>query len=113
MEAYAGRAAIGHVRYATCGQDDKSYAQPFERQHIHKNKWFSFCFNGQLANYNELARSVFKEGEHHLARDTDTEIILHEIGRELTISPNRSLIDVFAAASKNFDGAYSTRVAKR
>jgi amidophosphoribosyltransferase len=107
MEAYVGRAAIGHVRYATCGQDDKSYAQPFERQHIHKNKWFSFCFNGQLANYNELRDRLMAEGEHHLARDTDTEIIMHELGRELTASPNRSLIDVFAAAAKNFDGAYS------
>lgn len=108
MEQYAGRAAIGHVRYATCGQDDRSYAQPFERQHIHKNKWFSFCFNGQLANYKELKEKLTREGEHHLARDTDTEIIMHEIGRELTSGPaNRNLIDVFAAAAKNFDGAYS------
>src|SRR5262249_29533806 len=30
MTQCAGRAAIGHVRYATCGDDDKSYAQPFE-----------------------------------------------------------------------------------
>ena len=29
MERYAGRAAIGHVRYATCGTEDRSYAQPF------------------------------------------------------------------------------------
>ena len=108
MEHYAGRAAIGHVRYATCGQDDRSYAQPFERQHIHKHKWFSFCFNGQLANYQELKDKLTLEGEHHLARDTDTEIIMHEIGRELSIGPsNRNLIDVFAAAAKNFDGAYS------
>jgi len=108
MEHYAGRAAIGHVRYATCGQDDRSYAQPFERQHIHKHKWFSFCFNGQLANYKELKDKLTLEGEHHLARDTDTEIIMHEIGRELSSGPsNRNLIDVFAAAAKNFDGAYS------
>ena len=33
MQEYAGRAAIGHVRYATCGADDRSYAQPFERHH--------------------------------------------------------------------------------
>lgn len=110
MEAYKGRAAIGHVRYATCGQDDRSYAQPFERQHIHKNKWFSFCFNGQLANYTELRDNLMRDGEHHLARDTDTEIILHEIGRELTASANRSLVDVFAAAAKNFDGAYSIAI---
>ena len=37
MTEYAGRAAIGHVRYATCGKDDRNYAQPFERQHIHKS----------------------------------------------------------------------------
>src|ERR671938_334575 len=25
MQEYAGRAAIGHVRYATCGPEDRSY----------------------------------------------------------------------------------------
>src|SRR5512147_110412 len=29
MREYGGVAAIGHVRYATCGADDRSYAQPF------------------------------------------------------------------------------------
>lgn len=107
MHQLMGSASIGHVRYATCGQDDRNYAQPFERQHIHKHKWFSFCFNGQLANYPELKERLVREGDHHLARDTDTEIIMHEIGRELTIDPNRNLVDVFAAAAKHFDGAYS------
>ncbi|MDP7204910.1 MAG: amidophosphoribosyltransferase, partial [Pirellulaceae bacterium] len=36
MQEYSGRAAIGHVRYATCGQEDRSYAQPFERHHLEK-----------------------------------------------------------------------------
>jgi amidophosphoribosyltransferase len=107
MQQLVGSAAIGHVRYATCGQDDKNYAQPFERQHIHKHKWFSFCFNGQLANYLELREKLTREGDHHLARDTDTEIILHELGRELTVNPTLSLIDVFANAAKGFDGAFS------
>src|SRR3974377_2190562 len=30
MQEHAGRAAIGHVRYATCGTNDKGHAQPFE-----------------------------------------------------------------------------------
>jgi amidophosphoribosyltransferase len=34
MAEHAGQAAIGHVRYATCGKDDPTYAQPFERHHI-------------------------------------------------------------------------------
>lgn len=108
MQEYAGRAAIGHVRYATCGKDDRSYAQPFERQHIHKHKWFSFCFNGQLANWSQLKDKLLRDGEHHLARDTDTEIIMHELGRELSQAPaDRSLIELFSKVAQGFDGAYS------
>mgnify|MGYP003899927329 CR=1 FL=1 len=43
LERLKGSRAIGHVRYATCGHDDRSYAQPFERHHIKKHKWFSFA----------------------------------------------------------------------
>src|SRR5262249_26297388 len=50
MRQYAGRAAIGHVRYATCGANDVNSAQPFERTHGCRWKWFSLAFNGQLAN---------------------------------------------------------------
>ena len=103
----AGTAAIGHVRYATSGKDDRSYAQPFERQHIHKRKWFSFCFNGQLANYSVLKEQLLADGNHHLALDTDTEIILHEIGRILSESPGRAdWLEVLQKATSRFDGAY-------
>src|SRR4051812_28324745 len=47
MEEFAGRAAIGHVRYATCGAETKEYAQPFERKHGSRRKWFAFAYNGQ------------------------------------------------------------------
>jgi amidophosphoribosyltransferase len=108
MKSLAGRAAIGHVRYATCGQDDRSYAQPFERKHIHKRKWFSFCFNGQLSNYGILKERLLADGDHHLALDTDTEIILHEFGRLLSKSQTRiDWIDVLRKATAGFDGAYS------
>ncbi len=108
MKHLAGRAAIGHVRYATCGQDDRNYAQPFERRHIHKRKWFSFCFNGQLSNYGLLKERLLADGDHHLSLDTDTEIILHEFGRILSQSPERiGWIDVLRQAATQFDGAYS------
>ena len=68
MTEYAGPAAIGHVRYATCGKDDRSYAQPFERHHIEKAKWFSFGFNGQLSNYQELRQEILSDDSFHLAR---------------------------------------------
>ncbi len=108
MRHLAGRAAIGHVRYSTCGKDDRSYAQPFERKHIHKRRWFSFCFNGQLANYIVLKEQLLADGDHHLALDNDTEIILHEIARILSESRERlDWIDVIRQATKRFDGAYS------
>ena len=69
MEQHAGRAAIGHVRYATCGADDRAYAQPLERPHIQKRKWFAFGFNGQLANYPELRAEILAAADTHLARD--------------------------------------------
>jgi amidophosphoribosyltransferase len=107
MLEYAGRAAIGHVRYATCGEDDRSYAQPFERHHLIKYKWFSFGFNGQLANYDELRAKLLSDAEHHLARNTDTEIIMHELSREVSGDRRPSLIEMMRSVSRRFDGAYS------
>jgi amidophosphoribosyltransferase len=106
LERCAGRAAIGHVRYATCGQDDLNYAQPFERHHIQKHKWFSFAFNGQLANYAELRDKLLADDDHHLSRDTDTEIIMHEISRELSGDRRPSLVEVMHNVAGRFDGAY-------
>ncbi|MHC2067973.1 amidophosphoribosyltransferase [Bremerella sp. T1] len=107
MKEYAGRAAIGHVRYATCGQDDKSYAQPFERHHLVKHKWFSFAFNGQLSNYSELRDRLLADDDHHLSRETDTEIIMHELSREMTGEKRITMFDALQRAAPRFDGAYS------
>ncbi len=107
MEEYAGRAAIGHVRYATCGQDDRSYAQPFERHHIKKHKWFSFAFNGQLANYLELRGELLDDDDNHLSRETDTEVFMHQICEALSSDGCPSLMDVCRRLANKFDGAYS------
>src|SRR4051812_5167657 len=107
MREYAGRAAIGHVRYATCGAEDRNYAQPFERPHLEKRKWFAFGFNGQLANFQALKEKLLSEADHHLARETDTEIIMHEISRELSGDRRPRLVDVMRSVSQRFDGAYS------
>ncbi len=106
LDRYAGRAAIGHVRYATCGQDDLNYAQPFERHHLQKHKWFSFAFNGQLANYAELRDKLLADDDHHLSRDTDTEIIMHEISREFSGERRPPLVEVMRSVAGRFDGAY-------
>ena len=107
MEDYAGRAAIGHVRYATCGQDDRSYAQPFERHHIKKHKWFSFAFNGQLANYPDLREELLDDDNNYLARESDTEVLMHQICAALSKDRQPPLIDVCRHFARKFDGAYS------
>ena len=107
MKEYAGRAAIGHVRYATCGKDDRSYAQPFERHHIEKSKWFSFAFNGQLANYPELREELLSRSDFHLARETDTEILMHSICQELSGDKKPELADLLSHLAEQFDGAYN------
>jgi amidophosphoribosyltransferase len=107
MEEYAGQAAIGHVRYATCGATDRSYAQPFERHHGCKWKWFSFAFNGQLANYAELRDELLTLADYHLVRETDTEVIMHYLSYELRGDDRPDLVDVFRNLSRRFDGAYN------
>ncbi len=107
MREYAGRAAIGHVRYATCGTDQRSYAQPFERHHIRKHKWFSFAFNGQLANYVQLRQELLSDENIYLARDTDTEIFMQQISQALSANSPVPLVEVFRQLAAKFDGAYS------
>jgi len=77
MKEFAGRAAIGHVRYATCGATDRSHAQPFERHHGCKWKWFAFAFNGQLANFAELRDDEIVEGLGTLRDDLLTPLAAH------------------------------------
>jgi amidophosphoribosyltransferase len=107
MREYAGRAAIGHVRYATCGTNERSYAQPFERVHGRKWKWFSFAFNGQLANFAELRDQLLGLPDYHLTRNLDTEVLMHYLSYELRGDTRPDLVRVFHNLSKKFDGAYN------
>ncbi len=102
-----GHAAIGHVRYATCGGDDCSLAQPFERQHLEKSKWFAFGFNGQLANYPELRQEILSQRDFHLQHDVDTEVLMHLISRELSGDKKPSLFELVSRLSSRLDGAYN------
>lgn len=107
MGKHTGVAAIGHVRYATCGKDDPSYAQPFERVHLEKRKWFAFGFNGQLANYADLSREITSQGDFHLARETDTETLMHLLSQEISLKPDISMKDLLWKVSSRLDGAYN------
>lgn len=107
MEELAGRAAIGHTRYATCGACSRSYAQPFMRQHGCKWKWFAFAFNGQLANFAELREQLLANHDYHLTRDNDTEVIMHYIAHEMRGDERPDMVEMFRRLGAKFDGAYN------
>ncbi|MBI1347156.1 amidophosphoribosyltransferase [bacterium] len=107
MKLQRGIAAIGHVRYATCGDDDVNYAQPFERKHIEKSKWFSFGFNGQLANYTELRDEILTQQDFHLSRKNDTEILMHLIAQQLSGDKRPTPLELLGQLARRLDGAYN------
>jgi amidophosphoribosyltransferase len=107
MAEHAGPACIGHVRYATCGDNSRSYAQPFERRHGCKWKWFAFGFNGQLANFRQLREDLLSLSDYHLTRDNDTEVIMHYVAHEHRNDHRPDLVEVFRHLSQKFDGAYN------
>src|SRR5581483_7899149 len=72
-----------------------------------KWKWFSFAFNGQLANYNELRSELLTNNDYHLTRDTDTEVIMHCLGHELRGDRQPDLVEVCSKLSQKFDGSYN------
>ena len=107
LREYSGHAAIGHVRYATCGPNTKRYAQPFERSHGCKWQWFAFAFNGHLANFVELREELTKKYHYHLTRNNDTEVIMHMLAHELEADEPPDLVEVFRKIAKKLDGAYN------
>lgn len=107
FKRYSGNRGIGHVRYATSGSEDRSLAQPFERHHGRKWKWFSFCFNGNIANYMELKKNLLEKTDYHIVYDTDTEIIMHYISREVGGSKRPDMVRAFSNLSQKFDGCYN------
>ena len=107
LKEYDGRAVIGHTRYATSGADDARYAQPFERHHGRLWKWFSFAFNGNLANYGQLREQLLARRDYHFTLDTDTEMIMHALAYRLRGDRRPDLCRVMASLARAFDGAYN------
>ncbi len=107
LREYAGRAAIGHTRYATSGRDDSRYAQPFERHHGRLWKWFAFAFNGNLANYADLRDKLLAKRHYVFTLNTDTEILMHELSYRLRGDKVPDLRSAMAGMSRTFDGAYN------
>ena len=109
MQGLLGNAGIGHVRYATCGEDDPNYAHPYERFHYRKSKWFSFAFNGQIANFEELGKKLRSDDTIYFSLDTDAEIFMHRFCMGVKGNDNHEsdLFKLCQSATAGLDGAFS------
>ena len=109
LDDYGGHAVIGHTRYATSGSNGDQLAQPFERPHGRKSKWFSLAFNGNLANYGKL-KSDLEEVGYNMTYDSDTEVIMHYLSREVqSHKPWEELnfVEIFRNLLRDFDGSWN------
>lgn len=83
LEALTGNAAIGHVRYATCGSSGVHNVQPF-LFHFHDMS-VGICHNGNLVNATSLRRKLEEEGAIFHS-SSDTEVMMHLIRKSKAAS---------------------------
>ncbi|EAF1768873.1 amidophosphoribosyltransferase [Listeria monocytogenes] len=81
LDDLKGKAAIGHVRYATAGQKNLGNVQPF-LFHFHSSS-LALAHNGNLVNAKSLRRELEEEGAI-FQTSSDTEVLVHLIKRSHT-----------------------------
>ncbi len=100
IDSLPGRAAIGHVRYATTGEVARRNIQPLFADFEFGG--LALCHNGNLTNSYQLRRHLVRRGS--LFQSTsDTEVIVHLIATSLKDTVVDRLID----ALRQVEGAYS------
>lgn len=95
-----GRAAVGHNRYATTGNNQLSNFQPLTANLM--TGPLALAHNGNLVNDKELKRELKKEGAIFQGT-SDTEVLLHLLARD----PRTDLIECLKTSLKKLKGAYS------
>lgn len=119
MNAYSGRAGIGHVRYATVDVSDDDCSirisgQPMFRVHSRPFKEFCFAFNGTISNYKELRERLSKG--YRFKTNVDTEVFVDLISLKLKEVSEESggdkdqkpdMFEVCKAVMPELEGSYS------
>ena len=98
----AGRMAVGHVRYATTGDDRRVNSQPLVVNHVKGS--LVLAHNGNLTNDAELREELELQGSiFHTT--TDSEVIAYTIIKERLNTS--SIEEAVSKAMERIEGAYS------
>ncbi|MFB6302076.1 MAG: amidophosphoribosyltransferase [Haloferacaceae archaeon] len=104
IDGLRGSAGIGHVRYPTSGKVDASCAQPFAVSF--KSGSLGLSHNGNLVN-TEAVRAELAESGHAFTSDGDTEVIAHDLARNLL---EADLVRAVKRTMERIHGSYSLTV---
>jgi amidophosphoribosyltransferase len=104
LDGLVGEAAIGHVRYPTSGSVDKSCAQPFSVSF--KGGALGLSHNGNLVNADDIRDDLAANG-HAFTSDGDTEVIAHELARNLL---DDDIISAVETTMGRIHGSYSLTI---
>ncbi len=105
LDGLKGPNGIGHVRYPTAGSVNSCCAQPFSVSF--KSGSLGLSHNGNLVNTAELREELAASG-HAFTSDGDTEVIAHELARNLL---EADLIRAVKRTMNRIHGSYSLTIA--
>jgi amidophosphoribosyltransferase len=104
IESMNGPTGIGHVRYPTSGSVDSCCAQPFSVSF--KSGSLGLSHNGNLVNADEI-RDELAESGHAFTSDGDTEVIAHDLARNLL---DEDLVRAVKRTMNRIHGSYSLTI---
>lgn len=107
-ELGAGEIALGHVRYATTGDDSIENIQPLLLR-LRRGS-MAVAHNGNLVGTQEL-HDRFEARGAVFHTTTDTEVIAYAVNQALLEDPFRPLPEAVAAGLQQLHGAYSLLIA--
>ena len=104
LAGLTGSVGIGHVRYPTAGSVDKDCAQPFTVSF--KSGSLGLSHNGNLVN-TDAVRDELAELGHAFTSDGDTEVIAHDLARNLL---EADLVRAVKRTMERIHGSYSLTI---
>ncbi len=100
LQKLTGHLAVGHVRYSTTGESNRTNSQPF--MVTHKGNPIAVAHNGNLVNSLDLRKHLERKGSI-FQTTMDSEIVLHLMARTLDLGLAKAVQETFACIR----GAYS------